>query len=80
MHIKGGRGKKIEYKINHPPLKDKYGNIDRPFYGEIYINTNDYKIYIGDCIWEPVCDKNGKWKINTFFNKELIVSKTFYII
>ncbi|MFC2137590.1 DUF3859 domain-containing protein [Bacteroidota bacterium] len=80
LHIKGGKGEKIEFIISHPQFKDINGNIAKPFTGEVYINTNDYRVYLGDCIWEPVNDKKGEWKIEVFYKNELISSKTFIII
>ncbi|NQU84429.1 MAG: DUF3859 domain-containing protein, partial [Mariniphaga sp.] len=63
LRIKKGKGEKLIYKIEHPPFKDKNGKILPAFTGEHYIKSNDYQFFLGDCIWEPVDDKLGKWEL-----------------
>lgn len=79
LNIRGGKGKKVDFIIDHPPFIDKYGNITPSFTGEVHINSNDYRIYLGDYIWEPENDKLGQWKIEAFINEKLIASKIFTI-
>lgn len=77
LHIKNGKGAKIEFRIDHPPFKDDDGNIRPPFAGEHFIRTNDYEFYIGDCIWEPLEDKLGKWEVTTFYQGKVVAHKIF---
>lgn len=80
LNIKGGKSEKIDFKIEHPPFKDYNNEISPPFTGEIFINSNNYNIYLGDCIWEPTDDKKGNWKIDTFYKGKIILSKTFVVV
>lgn len=79
LHIKNGKGEKLQFQINHPPFKDDEGNIRPPFSGEQFIRTNDFEFYLGDCIWEPLEDKLGKWEIITYYNNEIVAHKIFYL-
>ena len=80
LHVKNGKGKVLSFVIDHPPFTDKDGNIRPPFTGEQFIRTNDFEFYLGDCIWEPLEDKIGGWKITTFLEGETVASKTFRVI
>ena len=77
LHIKNGKGEILEFKIEHPPFTDNEGNIRPPFTGEQFIRTNDYQFYLGDCIWEPLEDKLGKWEITTYYKGEVVAHKIF---
>ena len=77
LHIKNGKGEKIDFRIDHPPFTDNEGNIRPPFTGEQFIRTNDYIFYIGDGIWEPLEDKLGKWEITTYYQNEVVAHKVF---
>jgi hypothetical protein len=80
LHIRNGKGKTIEFYIEHPPFKGTNNKIEPPFTGIEYIKTNDFEFYIGDCIWEPIDDKFGKWEISTFYDGNEVARKTFRII
>jgi len=77
LHIKNGKGEKLEFRIDHPPFTDEDGNVRPPFTGEQFIRTNDFEFYLGDCIWEPLEDKLGKWEITTFYKGEVVAHKIF---
>ncbi len=77
--IKGAKGKRILFKIEHPPFRDNSGNIAEPFTGEIFIRTNDYKFFLGDTIWAPIIDKKGEWKLTTWLDGEIIIQKSLFI-
>ena len=79
LHIKKGKGLKIHFSINHPNITDEKGQIMPPFTGEVFINSNDFRFYIGDCIWAPVENKTGNWEIVTLLNNSCIASKTFNV-
>lgn len=77
LHIKNGKGETLEFKIDHPPFKGDDGKIRPPFSGEQFIRTNDFEFYLGDCIWEPLEDKLGKWELTTFYQGKVVAYKTF---
>ena len=79
LHIKNGKGKTVTFEIKHPPFTDNEGNIRPPFTGEQFIRTNDFKFYLGDCIWEPLKDKLGEWELTTFYKGEVVAHKTFFL-
>jgi hypothetical protein len=79
LHISGGKGIKLDYRIKHPPFKDKTGNIETDFTGVYYINSNDYRFYIGDCIWTPIEDKCGTWHIIIELEKSIVAEKKFLL-
>ncbi|MBK3518410.1 DUF3859 domain-containing protein [Carboxylicivirga marina] len=81
IKIKGAKGKVVEYKIDHPPFKDKNGNVEPPFEGQYFIKSNDYEFFLGDTVWEPYDDKVGDWLLTTSLDGELIAEKkiTLYL-
>ncbi len=79
VQIKGAKGKRIQFKIDHPPFRDETGNIAQPFTGEFFIRTNDYQFFLGDTIWKPIHDKKGEWKITTWLDEKIIIQKSLFI-
>ena len=77
LHIKQGKGETLSFKIDHPPFKNSRGEIAPPFEGEEFIRTNDYVFYLGDCVWEPLEDKLGEWKLTTYHDEKVVAKKTF---
>ena len=77
LHIKQGKGETLTFKIEHPPFKDENGKIRPPFTGEQFIRTNDYEFYLGDCVWEPLEDKLGKWELTTYHKNKIVGHKVF---
>ncbi len=75
LKIKGAKGKKLEYKIEHPPFKNEHGQIEPAFKGEYFINSNDYEFFLGDTVWQPYQDKAGDWILSTWLDGELIAYK-----
>ena len=41
LKIKGAKGHRIDFQIDHPPFKDSEGNIEPSFTGQIIINSNE---------------------------------------
>ncbi len=80
LKIRKGKGKKLEFRIIHPPFKDEQGTIARDFTGEYYINSNDYSFFLGDCIWEPLEDKLGPWCLITSLDGQVIADKTLQLV
>ncbi len=80
LRVKQGKGEVLEFKIDHPPFKDEKGNIRPPFTGQQFIRTNNFEFYLGDCIWEPLNDKLGKWEITTWHKGKVVANKSFNLI
>ena len=80
LRIRNGKGLKFDYCIKHPPFCDSKGVVEPDFTGEYYVNSNDFRFYIGDCIWLPFEDKVGLWEIFVYFEGKTIASKSFQII
>lgn len=81
LHITGGKGKTIDFVIDHPPFVDaKTGQTAPPFTGEVFINSNDYRFFLGDTIWLPVEDKTGPWTLITNCEDKLLAEKTLTVV
>ena len=80
LNIKKAKGKKLSFRIEHPPFKGEDGKVMPAFTGEIYVKTNDWDFFLGDTIWEPVSDKVGIWRLVTEIDGEIIADKNFQII
>ena len=80
LKIRGGKGKKLKFKIIHPPFKDEHGKIAPDFEGEYFINSNVYSFFLGDCIWEPLHDKLGDWRLITYFEGKVVTDKTLRLV
>lgn len=80
LKIKRGKGKKLEFKIIHPPFLDEDGKLVPDFTGEYYINSNDHEFFLGDCIWEPLEDKLGHWRLITYLDGQVIADKTLHLV
>ena len=79
LHIRNGKGETIEFTIDHPPFNNIHGKPEPPFTGEQFIRTNDFEFYLGDCVWEPLEDKLGKWELSTYYQGQLVAQKTFIL-
>ena len=77
--IKKAKNQVLKYCIYHPNIPDAEGNIEAPYDGEVYIKENDWKFYLGDCIWAPVSNKVGNWRMTLELNGKLIADKTFKV-
>ncbi len=80
LHITGGKGETVSFRIEHPPFKNDDGKISPPFEGEQFIRTNDFLFYLGDCVWEPLDDKLGNWELFTFYKGKTIARKLFELV
>lgn len=78
--VKQGKGETLTFRIDHPPFNDEEGNLRSPFVGEQFIKTNDFKFYLGDCIWEPLEDKLGIWELTTYHDKNIVAHKIFKLV
>ncbi len=80
LRIRNARNAQITFRIEHPPFKDSKGEIARPFEGELYVKTNDFRFFLGDTIWAPVEDKKGEWRLITWLEGQMIADKTLMMI
>lgn len=79
LKIKGAKGKKLRFRIDHPPFRNEQGQKEPPFTGEYYINSNSYDFFLGDTVWEPFNDKAGEWLLSTWLDDTLIARKSLYL-
>ena len=80
LNIKGARGRRLTFTIEHPPFPDKNGDMSPPFTGEVRVNSSDYSFFLGDTFWEPLSDKVGKWTLTAQLGGEVIAEKTFDVV
>ncbi len=80
LKIKGCKGKKLEFRMIHPPFKDEAGNIRPDFTGDYYIKSNDYSFFLGDHVWAPLHDKLGSWQLITYMDGKVIADKTLFLV
>jgi len=79
LRIKGAKGKRIQYQIDHPPFTDENGKISPPFTGEYFVRSNDYELFLGDTIWEPIYNKKGEWKLTTWIDGQILIQKSLFV-
>jgi hypothetical protein len=79
IRIKGAKGKRIQFEIDHPPFTDKNGKVEPPFNGEYFVNSNNYEFFLGDTIWEPIYNKKGEWKLTTWLDGKILVQKSLFV-
>ncbi|GGA73613.1 hypothetical protein GCM10011369_14230 [Neiella marina] len=77
VNIKRAKGQQIHWCIEHPNLVDDEGLVMAPFEGDEYVADNDWNFYLGDCIWAPVDNKGGDWRMTIELADQLIVDETF---
>ncbi|MBW8192358.1 DUF3859 domain-containing protein [Neiella marina] len=77
VNISKAKGHRIVWRIEHPNLVNDEGDVMPPFEGEEFISDNDWHFYLGDCIWAPIDDKGGNWRMTIELNGALIVDETF---
>ena len=80
LNIKKAKGKKLFYRIEHPPFLDDNGIESPPFIGELYVRTNDWQFFLGDTIWEPAENKIGIWRLITKLEGDVIADKSFSLV
>lgn len=77
VNISKAKGQQITWRIEHPQLTDDDGEVMAPFEGQEFITDNDWQFYLGDCIWAPINDKGGDWRMTIELAGQLIVDETF---
>ncbi|MEP0365324.1 MAG: DUF3859 domain-containing protein [Cyclobacteriaceae bacterium] len=76
VEIKKARGRYLDFRIDHPPFKDKNGEIEEAFQGTFRVKHNPFQFFLGDTIWAPIADKRGDWKLTILLENQVLVSKT----
>ncbi len=79
LHINKAKGKRIDFRIDHPPFKEN-GKVRPPFTGQVFINSNQYEFFLGDCVWESLKDKLGVWTMTTEIDGEVVAKKSLRLI
>lgn len=79
LRIKKAKGKRIDFRIEHPAFKGDDGKVMPPFTGQIMINSNNYEFFLGDCVWEPADDKMGVWTMITKIDGEIVAQKSLLL-
>ncbi|MBT8042683.1 MAG: DUF3859 domain-containing protein [Pontiella sp.] len=80
LRIRNARNSRITFRIEHPPFKDKSGNIAPPFDGGLYVKTNDFRFFLGDTVWPPIADKRGAWRLITWLDGVQVADKTLTLV
>lgn len=80
LKIKKGKGKRIDFRIDHPAFKGDDGKVMPPFTGQVIINSNYYEFFLGDCVWAPASDKMGVWTMTTKIDGQLVAQKSIRLI
>ncbi len=80
VEISHGKGRYLQYRIDHPPFKDKSGEVMPPFEGEYQVRANPYRFFLGDTVWDPVDDKKGKWTFSVYFGDALVAQKSIEVV
>ncbi|SHH95617.1 DUF3859 domain-containing protein [Ferrimonas marina] len=77
--IKKAKNQKLRYCIEHPGIPDEEGIPQAPFDGEVYVESNDWTFYLGDCIWAPVENKAGTWRMTLELGGKVVAEKRFKV-
>ncbi|MGM0462118.1 MAG: DUF3859 domain-containing protein [Fibrobacterota bacterium] len=80
LHLRNAKGTSVHYRVIHPPFCDRCGEVVPDFVGEIPVRTNDFFVYVGDTLWEPLVDKCGTWRFITTLLGEVVEDQSFSII
>ncbi len=79
VEIYQGKGRFLDFRIDHPPFTDKDGNVEPSFEGSYQIKSNPYTFFLGDTVWEPVEDKKGPWTMRIFIDGTEVAVKTILL-
>lgn len=80
LRIRGAKGRRLKFRIEHPEFRDEHGRKAAPFSGEEIINKNDYRFFLGDTFWEPLFNKAGFWELITWIDGQEVAKKGFNMI
>lgn len=84
VNIKKGKGEIIHYRIEHPGVLGKKGQLLEPFEGEEHIGNNDWEFYLGDTIQLLYPDGGfesnlGPWRMVIEMGGKIVAEKTFHL-
>ncbi|MFV0521660.1 MAG: DUF3859 domain-containing protein [Mangrovibacterium sp.] len=80
LRIKQAKGMRIDFRITHPPCNDEHGNPIGDLTGNLHVNSNDYEFFLGDCVWAPLHDKLGNWRLITELDGKVVADKTLKLV
>jgi hypothetical protein len=80
VRICKARGERLQFEIHHPPFNGCDGKTAPPFIGTERVRSNDLEFFLGDCIWEPVADKIGTWRLILSIRDTVIADESFDIV
>ncbi len=80
IEVRGGRGLTLAFTIEHPSFVDEKGETVPTFEGEFFIDANEYRMFVGDTLWEPLADKVGRWTIRVFIEKQAVIEEWFDVV
>jgi hypothetical protein len=80
VELKSGKGKALEWCIDHPGILDDGGERREPFEGQERIKSANWQFFLGDTIWEPIDDKLGCWHLSVSIDGKVVAEKTFTIV
>ena len=80
LSIKGGKGIKLDFRVIHPEFNDPEGNPADDFIGEHFVNSNDWKFFLGDTVWKPYDNKKGIWQFIINYDGKTIAKKNITIV
>ncbi len=80
LSVKKVKGEVLEFCIEHPPFTDEEGEVMPPFEGTYFVNSNDFRFFLGDTVWEPVEDKKGVWTLTVSYQGKEVARKSFLLI
>lgn len=79
LNVKKGKGLKLVFTIFHPDIPDDKGDVMPPFDGVVYVENNNWDFYLGDCIWLPLENKVGDWRMVITLDDNVVAEKTFNV-
>jgi len=79
VEIVQGKGRFLEYIIDHPPFRDNSGEVSPPFTGSYQIRSNPYRFFLGDTVWAPIEDKKGNWNLIIKIDGQEVAKKTIIL-
>lgn len=80
IEVRGGRGLILPFTIEHPTFTDEQGQTVPTFEGEFFIDANEYRMFVGDTLWEPLENKVGRWTIRVFHEEQAVIHEWFDVV
>ena len=80
LHITGGHGTELEWRIEHPPFPGRDGKPSPAFTGSYHVRGNDFEFFLGDTVWEPWHNKCGPWTMITSIAGVEVARRTLLLV